>query len=80
MKSPFVFRVKMSETERLRRRLLLTVTAAVLLIAFTAGCMVVYVNSYNILHAEPLKVFDLYRTPEGVELIFLGRLYSLAGV
>lgn len=80
MKSPFTFRVALSEKERLRRRLLFTVTAAVLLIVFTAGCMVVYVNSYNILHAEPLKVFDLYRTPEGVELIFLGRLYSLAGV
>ncbi|MCI9409999.1 MAG: hypothetical protein HFJ89_09330 [Oscillospiraceae bacterium] len=80
MKSPFTFRVALSETERLRRRLLLTVTAAVLLIIFTAGCMAVYINSYNILHAEPLKVFDLYRTPEGVELIFLGRLYSLTGV
>ena len=78
MKSPFTFRVDLSETERLRRRLLLT--AAVLLIIFTAGCMAVYINSYNILHAEPLKVFDLYRTPEGVELIFLGRLYSLTGV
>ncbi len=76
MKSPFTFRVALSETERLRRRLLLTVTAAVLLIIFTAGCMAVYINSYNILHAEPLKVFD----PEGVELIFLGRLYSLTGV
>lgn len=80
MKNPFVFRVRMSEAKRLRRRLLLTVTAAVLLIVFTAGCMTVYVNSYNILHAEPLEVFSLYRTPEGAELIFLGRIYRLGGI
>ncbi|MDE6764060.1 MAG: hypothetical protein K2N26_08780 [Oscillospiraceae bacterium] len=80
MKSPFTFKIKMSEAKRRRRRLLMSVTAAVLLIGFTAGYMTVYINSYNILHAEPIEVFSLYRTPDGVELIFLNRLYTFSGL
>lgn len=80
MNSPFVFRIRMSEAAARRRRLLLTVTAAVLLIVFAAGCMTVYVNSYNILHAEPMEVFSLCRTSDGVEIIFLGRLFTLSGL
>lgn len=80
MKSPFTFKVAISEEERFRRRLLLTVTAAVLLIVFAAGCMTVYINSYNILHAEPMEVFSLCRTPDGVELVFLNRLYTFSGL
>lgn len=80
MKSPFAFRIKMSKLKRRRRRLLLTITAAVLLIVFAAGCMTVYVNSYNILHSEPMEVFSLCRTSNGVELIFLNRLYVLSGL
>lgn len=80
MKSPFTFKVAISEKERFRRRLLLTATAAVLLIVFAAGCMTVYINSYNILHAEPMEVFSLNRTSDGVELIFLNRLYTFSGL
>lgn len=80
MKSPFTFKIKMSEPKRRRRRLLMSVTAAVLLIGFAAGYMIVYINSYNILHAEPMEVFSLNRTSDGVELIFLNRLYTLSGL
>lgn len=80
MNSPFVFRIRMSKAAARRRRLLLAVTAAALLIVFTAGYITVYVNSYNILHAAPMEVFSLSRTSDGVEVIFLGRLFTLSGL
>ena len=80
MKSPFTFKIKMSAPKRRRRRLLLSVTAAALLTVFAAGYMTVYINSYNILHAEPMEVFSLYRTSDGVEVIFLNRIYTLTGL
>ncbi|MCM1024191.1 MAG: hypothetical protein NC395_09055 [Prevotella sp.] len=77
MKGPFIFGIKMSGRKRRRRRLLLTVTAMMLLTAFAAGYITVYVNSYNILNAEPMEVFSICRTADGVELIFLNRLYLI---
>lgn len=80
MKSPFTFKIKMSAPKRRRRRLLMSITAAVLLTGFAAGYMTVYINSYNILHAEPMEVFSLNRTSDGLELIFLNRLYTFSGL
>lgn len=77
MSNPFNFKIKMSLKERLRRRLLLSVTAAVLLVGLASGLLRVYVNSYNILHAEPMKIFEVCETPEGKGIIILNRLFLL---
>ncbi len=77
MSNPFNFKIKMSLKERLRRRLLLSVTAAVLLVGLVSGLLRVYVNSYNILHAEPMEVFGVHETPEGTGVVILNKLFML---
>ncbi len=77
MSNPFNFKIAMDSEARLRRRLVYTATAAVSLTVFAAGFLRVYVNSYNILHAEPMKVFEVCETPEGKGIIILNRLFLL---
>ncbi len=74
---PINFKIAVSEKERLRRRLLYTVTAALLLIVFSAGYLTVYVNSYNILHAEPMEVFGVYDDTDGRWVVILNKPYKL---
>lgn len=77
MSNPFNFKIRMSLEKRLRRRLLYAVTAAVMTAAFAAGFLTVYVNSYNILHSEPMKVFEVCETSGGTGIIILNRLFEL---
>lgn len=69
--NPFNFNVVMDGRAKLRRWALYTVTAFALTAAFVAGFITVYVNSYNVMHSEPMRVLEFY--DDGV--IFLNQYY-----
>lgn len=56
--NPFNFNVVMDGRAKLRRWFFYTVTAFVLMTAFIAGFVTVYVNSYNVMHSEPMQVLE----------------------
>lgn len=56
--SPFNFNVVMDGKKSFRRWVSYTVTAFVLTAVFVAGFITVYVNSYNVMHTEPMKVLE----------------------
>ena len=58
--SPFNFNVAMDDKRKLRRWVWYTITALVLTTAFVAGFVTVYVNSYNVMHKEPMHVLEFY--------------------
>lgn len=58
--NPFNFNVAMDGRKKLRRWAYYTVTAFVLTTAFVAGFVTVYVNSYNVMHREPMRVLEFY--------------------
>lgn len=57
---PFNFNVAMDGRKKLRRWACYTVTAFALTAAFVAGFVTVYVNSYNVMHSEPMRVLEFY--------------------
>ncbi|MBP1561981.1 MAG: hypothetical protein J6C96_12180 [Oscillospiraceae bacterium] len=77
MKNPFNFRIDISDGERVRRRKAYALTAVVLTVTFTVGFIIVYVNSYNIMHTAPLEVFGFYRTAEGIGVVLFGHFFQL---
>ena len=62
--NPLNFRIQADERERSRRLVLYSCTAVILMAAFTAGFIIVYVNSYNIISAEPMEVFGIYQSDD----------------
>ncbi|MDE5742515.1 MAG: hypothetical protein K2H90_08725 [Oscillospiraceae bacterium] len=58
--SPFNFNVAMDDKRKLCRWVWYTITAFVLTTAFVAGFVTVYVNSYNVMHKEPMHVLEIY--------------------
>lgn len=56
--SPFNFNVVMDGKKLLRRWTAYTVTAFILMSLFVAGFVTVYVNSYNVMHKEPMHVLE----------------------
>ena len=72
----FNFRIEISEKEKHRRRILYSVTALALMTAFTIGFIMVYVNSYNIMHAEPMEIFSFYRTADGIGIMFFNHFFE----
>lgn len=56
--SPFNFKVAMDGKKSLRRWISYTLTAFVLTAVFVAGFITVYVNSYNVMHTEPMRVLE----------------------
>ncbi|MBQ8176342.1 MAG: hypothetical protein IJ035_04820 [Oscillospiraceae bacterium] len=73
----FNFNIAITEKEKHRRRVLYAITAAVLVTLFTVGFITVYVNSYNIIHAEPMEVLGFYRTNDGVGVMFFNHFFEL---
>lgn len=73
----FNFNVRLTAKEKYRRLLLYTATATVLMLIFTIGFITVYVNSYNIIHAEPMEVFGFYRTADGIGVMFFNHFFEL---
>lgn len=63
--------------KRNRRAVLYSVTAVILMAVFTVGFITVYVNSYNIIHAEPMEVFGFYRTSDGIWIVFFNNFFRL---
>lgn len=70
--NPFNFNVKTDSRASLRRWILYTVTALVLTSAFVFGFITVYVNSYNVMHNEPIDALEFL--DEGVT--FLKQYYA----
>ncbi|MDE7290024.1 MAG: hypothetical protein K2N71_11085 [Oscillospiraceae bacterium] len=58
--NPFNFNIAMDGKAKLRRWIFYTITAFVLMTAFIAGFVTVYVNSYNVMHSEPIHVLEFY--------------------
>ncbi|MBQ5319624.1 MAG: hypothetical protein J6K17_11060 [Oscillospiraceae bacterium] len=73
----FNFNVALTAEQKSRRLILYSVTAAVLMTIFTYGFITVYVNSYNIMHSEPMDVFGFYRTADGIGVIFFNHFFKL---
>jgi len=73
----FNFNVTVTEKEKRRRLLLYSATALVLTTMFTVGFITVYVNSYNIMHAEPMEILGFYRTSEGIGIMFFNHFFEL---
>lgn len=73
----FNFNIAITEKEKHRRRLLYSVTALVLMTLFTIGFITVYVNSYNIMHIEPMEVLGFYRTDDGVGVMFFNHFFEI---
>lgn len=65
--NPFNFNVAMDGKKKFRRWAYYTITAFVLTTAFVAGFISVYVNSYNVMHREPMRVLEFY---DGGVIIF----------
>ena len=70
--NPFNFNVAMDGKAKFRRWAFYTLTAFVLTTAFVWGFITVYVNSYNVMHSEPMHVLEVY--DDGV--VFLNRYYQ----
>lgn len=77
MAGPFNFKIQITEEERFRRRVLYAATAVLLTAAFTACFIIVHVNSYNIIHSEPMEVFGFYRNAEDVGVVIFNRFFRL---
>ncbi len=73
----FNFNIAITEKEKHRRRVLYAITAAVLMLSFTIGFIMVYVNSYNIMHSEPMEVLGFYRTTDGIGVMFFNHFFEL---
>ncbi|MBQ7981252.1 MAG: hypothetical protein IJ305_06580 [Oscillospiraceae bacterium] len=73
----FNFNIAITEKEKHRRLMLYSATALVLMTMFTIGFITVYVNSYNIMHAEPMEVFGFYRTADGIGVMFFNHFFEL---
>ena len=69
--NPFNFNVAMDGKAKFRRWAFYTLTAFVLTAVFVWSFITVYVNSYNVMHSEPMHVLEIY--DDG--LVFLNRYY-----
>lgn len=75
--NPFNFRIRSTKKERFRRILLYSVTAVVLTAVFIAGFITVYVNSYNIISAEPMEVFGFYRNDDVRGIVLFDHFFKI---
>ncbi len=73
----FNFNVRLNAKEKYRRLMLYMATATVLTVLFTIGFIIVYVNSYNIIHAEPMEILGFYRTADGIGVVFFNHFFEL---
>jgi len=73
----FNFNVRLNAEEKYRRLMLYMATATVLTVLFTIGFIIVYVNSYNIIHAEPMEILGFYRTADGIGVVFFNHFFEL---
>ena len=73
----FNFHIEITEKEKRRRLLLYSATTLALMAMFTIGFITVYVNSYNIMHAEPMEVFGFYRTADGIGVMLFNHFFEL---
>ena len=53
------------------------ITAVLLMAAFTAGFIIVYVNSYNIISAEPMEVFGFYNTDDVTGFVLFDHFFRI---
>lgn len=75
--SPFNFSVTAAEGERFRRRVWYSVAALLLTLAFTAGFITVYVNTYNIIHDEPMEIFQIDDNENGIEITVFNHYFAV---
>ena len=77
MNTPFNFSVNITDSERFRRRILYSVSAVLLTLAFTVGFISVYVNTYNVIHDKPMEVLDFDKTDESLEITVFNHAFTI---
>ena len=75
--NPFNFRIHATKREHLRRLAMYSVTAVILTSAFAVGFIIVYVNSYNIISAEPMEVFGYYQNDDVRGIILFDHFFQI---
>ena len=75
--NPFNFRIQANKREHLRRLVMYSVTAVILTAAFAVGFIIVYVNSYNIISAEPMEVFGFYQNDDVRGIILFDHFFQI---
>lgn len=72
MENPFNFNIDINSKSKFKRWAAYAATAFILMTAFVAGFITVYVNSYNVMNSEPMNVLEFLEN--GV--IFLNHYYE----
>ena len=75
--NPFNFRIQGDKNEHFRRLVLYSCTAVILTAAFTVGFIIVYVNSYNIISAEPMEIFGFYQNDDVRGIILFDHFFRI---
>ncbi|MDE5859985.1 MAG: hypothetical protein K2H23_06320 [Oscillospiraceae bacterium] len=77
MNTPFNFSVNITDSERFRRRILYSVSAVLLTLAFTVGFISVYVNTYNVIHDKPMEVLEFDKTDKSFEITVFNHAFTI---
>lgn len=75
--NPFNFNVEMSDKLRFKRRVIYSAAAVLLTAAFTVGFITVYVNTYNVIHDKPMKVFGLDKTEDSIDITVFNHYFTI---
>lgn len=75
--NPFNFTVDLSDKRRFRRRVIYSAAAVLLTAAFTVGFIMVYVNTYNVIHDKPMEVFDLDKTDDSIDITVFNHYFTI---
>ncbi len=75
--NPFNFNIAMSDKLRFRRRIMYSAAAVLLTAAFTVGFIIVYVNTYNVIHDKPMEVFEFDETDESMEITVFNHSFKI---
>ena len=73
----FNFNIVIGEKQKQRRTAVLTLSAIILLSVFIYGYITVYKNSYNIMNTEPMVVFQVNSTEDGISFVILNNRINL---
>ena len=70
---------KFLKSRSVRRKIILkySIAVVILMAAFAAGFVRVYVNTYNIMYEDKMVVFDIDRSEEGTSITVLGHVFEV---
>ncbi len=71
-------KITISHEEKQRRRIIYSIASVMLMAIFLYGFITVYVNSYNIMHEEPMIVLNFYQTSDGIAVVVFNHRYNIS--